>query len=293
MNNYTIAAFKHGATLIKGLQSFGFNAQMEQLISSGSGAVDPTFASIGQLKPEITFETTAIKTALANIGGISGAALSSDVFFFQKMAEGGLRAGALAHIKGTMATGIIVPTQVKAGQGKEATLGYKVTPTSADGDASPIALTASQSLEAAQDQVSEIYTLGPVSINGAALEGVDDVTLDFGIELWTPTHDGNVYLVAVGIMKRAPKITIKTFDLDKFQSWGIEGAVQGASDSTIQLLDQTEGGARGSSPITFTVDAGMVHFESTDGSHGQQASGSAIITPTSDGVADIIALSGI
>ena len=94
-------------------------------------------------------------------------------------------------------------------------------------------------------------------------------------------------------MDWAPLITITTFDLAKFAGWKEAGIAQGDTDSTIQLLDQAAGGARGSSPITFTIDAGMIHFTSFTAPQGARASGSVIVTPVSDGVADIIALSGI
>ena len=208
--------------------------------------------------------------------------------------DGGLRGGAATHIKITAATGIIIPTQVRAAQAAEATIGYRALPTSADGVASPIAILADQSLEAGQGVVSEIYTLGPVSINGTELEGVDDITIDFGITVTDKkSGSGAVYPTFIGIMSRQPSFTVRTFDLDAFATWGLDGVAQGETDSTVQLLDQLAGGVRGTSPITFTIDAGMIHCESIDGTHGQQSSGSVRITPVWDGVADIIVISGL
>ena len=294
MNRYTLSAYKHVAALIKGVQSLGLNMNMRQIIASGSGAVDPSFVGVGEIAPEITFDTTAIKTALANCGGADGDALSNDIFFLQKLLDGGLRGGAATHVKLTAATGIIIPTQIRAAQGGEATIGYRALPTSADGEAAPIALLAGQSLEVGQSVVSEIYTLGPVSINGTPLEGVDDITIDFGITLTDKrSGSGAVYPTFIGIMKREPVITVRTFDLDAFVSWGLDGVAQGETDSTVQLLDQLAGGVRGSSPITFTFDAGMIHCDTVDGTHGQQSSGSVKITPVWDGVADIIVISGL
>lgn len=292
MEHYTISAVKHNLTFIKGVQNLGLNPALQQIISSGSGAVDPTFSSVGQLQPEMTFDASAIKTALANLGGIDGIALNNFIFWFQKMVAGGKRASGLAHTKVTAASGIIIPTRIDAPKlPGEATISYRIVPVSADGDASPLAIAADQALEAGQDQISEAYVTGPIVINGVALDGVESWTLDFGITL--EIVNVHIYPTFVGIMSRAPFFTARTFDIDTFESWDIDGVAQGASNSTIQLLDQVEGGARGSSPITFIIDAGMVHFESLDGRHGQRFGGSVRITPTSDGVADIIAISGI
>lgn len=293
MDHYVISAYKHASTLIKGVQSLGLNPGLAQILSSGSGAVDPTFVSIGEIRPEIPFDTTAIKTALANIGGIDGAALNSDIFFFQQMAAGGKLGGALKHTKVTAASGIIVPTQVNARQGGEATIGYRAVPISADGSASPLAVAADQSLEANQDLVSEVYTLGPVEINGSALDGVESFTLDFGINLEIVTMNGHVYPTFVAIQSRAPFFTIQTFDVDTFETWLLDGIAQNDTDSTIQLLDQQAGGARGSTPIVFTIDAGMAHFENLTGRHGERVGGQVKVTPVWDGTNNIIAVSGI
>jgi len=291
MNHYTISAYKHGSDLIKGVQNIGLNANMRQIIASGSGAVDPSFVSIGKIAPEITFDTNAVKTALAKLGGINGAALSNDIFFLQKMAAGGLRAGTSSHTKVTLASGIIVPTSISVSDGEAATIGYRVVPVSADGDASPIAITTLQSLEANQDLLAELYTLGAVTINGADIDGVDKWTLDFGITLEIVNH--HIYPTFAGVMSRGPSFSITTFDMDTFEDWGLEGETQGVTDSTVKLVDLVNGGLRGSSPITFTIDAGMAHYESIAGRQGGRWSGTVRITPVWDGTADIIAISGI
>jgi hypothetical protein len=291
-NIYVISAYKHG-TLIKGVQNLGLDPKLQQILSSGSGAVDSSFVSVGQIGPEITFDATAIKTALKNIGGITGAALSSDTFYFQKMAAGSTRGGASTNIKVVAASGIIIPTQLRSPQGREATIGYRAVPVSSNGTSSPIAMTTGQSLETGQDQVSEIYTLGPVTINGIALPGVEDITLDFGINLEIITADGGVYPIFAGIMSRVPFLTVRTLDVDTFESWDLDGVAQGQTASTIVLQDQTQGGIRGSAPITFTVNAGMAHFEDIRGAHGQRIGGSVRIAPTADGTHDIIAITGI
>lgn len=292
-NYYTISAYKHSSTLIKGVQDLKLPPNLQQLLSRGSGAVDPTHVSVGKIQPEIGFNTTAIKTALANVGGISGAALANDTFYFQRLLADGKRGGASLNIKVVAASGIIVPTQLRAAQSGEALLGYRAVPRSSNGVLSPLAFTTLQSLETGQDQVSEVYTMGPVTINGAALPGVEDVLLDFGINLEIITCDGGTYPTFVGIQTRAPFFTIRTFDLDLLATWDIDGIVQGATDSTIQLLDQVEGGARGSAPITFSVDAGMAHYEDINGNDGQRIGGSVRVTPTWDGTNDIIAIAGI
>jgi len=293
MNSYVISAYKHSATLIKGIQDSRLNPNLEQMIVGGSGAPSPAFVGVGQIRPELNLVTTEIKTALANCGGITGAALSSDAFYFQKMLEAGLRAGTLAHIKVTAATGMIIPVSINAVQGRPATLNYLVIMTSADGSASPIVIAGSQSLEAGQDVTDEVYTMGPISINGTALEGLTSWTLNFGNVPWVNTADGHVYPTEVGIRGQAPTIIARSRDVEAFETWDIAGVAQSDTDSTIILHDQLAGGVRGSSPITFSVDAGMAHFQDLGAAHPQMVEGGVLITPVYDGTDAILAVTGL
>jgi len=292
-DNYTISAFKHSSSLIKGISTSNITPGVQLMIARGSGAVDPSFVGVGQISAEIGFETSAIKTALAGIGGISGAAISNDTFFLHKMVSDGLRGGTSAHIKAVIASGLIVPTRIRAAQGQQAVLGYRAIPRSADGTTSPIAFTAAQSLETGQDAITEIYTMGPVTINATQLEGVSLWELDFGIDVWINIIDGNIYPTGVGVTRRNPIITVTSFDVGKFSTWDLKGIAQGETDSTIVLHDQAAGGVRGSSPITFTMDAGMAHFSSIPGTDGEPIAGQVIITPVYDGTNAILAVSGI
>jgi hypothetical protein len=292
MNAYTISAFKHSSTLYKGIQSFTFNQSLEQIVNSGSGGVDPTFVGVSKIQPEASFTSTAIKTILGSLG-IGGVAMSSDKFWFQKMAADGLRGGASVHIQATLANGIVIPTQIRAPHAAAATIGFRAVPRSADGTASPIALINNGSLETAQSSDAELYTMGAVTLNGVALPGVDEWTLDLGINLWVNSSDGKVYITDVGVLSRNPVFTARTFDMDTYYSWLDNGVAQGETDSTFVLSDQALGGVRGSSPITFTIDAGMAHFEDITGRHGERLGGSVKVLPVWDGTNDIIALSGL
>ncbi len=290
---YTLGAYKHSSTLFKGIQSSQISPNMQQIIAASSGAIDPTFVAVGRLQPQISFTALTIKTIL-NACGISGAAMASDKAFFQKMTDDGGRAGAISHMQITMANGLIIPTSIQASAlPAPATISCLATPRSADGSASPLAIVVNASLEVGQDADTEVYVLGAVTINGTELEGVDDWSLDFGIALDITFGSGHVYPTYLGIMARNPRFTIRTFDLAKFQSWAETGIAQSDTDSTVVLQDQLASGVRGSSPITFSIDAGMAHFETVGADQGNKGVGQVTITPVSDGTNAIIAIAGL
>lgn len=293
MDLYTISAVKDSTNLIKGIKSSNIPPGVTQLISRGSGAVDNTFISIGEIRPEFNFTTSAVKTALNSLGGIEGKAISNLTWFLQKYLADGKRAGDLSHIKIVGANGLIVPTAIRAVQSQEAVIDYRAIFRSADGTTSPLAFTADQSLEAGQDSVSEIYTLGPVSLNGIPQGGIVDFTINFGWDIFVNIVDGKVYPTEIVINTRSFFITITTRDVSKFSTWGLAGQAQGVTDSTLQLLDQTEAGVRGTSPITFSIDAGSMMFTAIPGPDGTPIAATLTLTPTYDGVADPIVISGL
>jgi hypothetical protein len=293
-DRFTISAWKHSTTLLKGLQNTSLSPGVQLLIHAANGAANPSHVSIGQIEAAITFDTLAIKTAMAGLGGITGVALASDTFYLQKLLADGLRAGATSHIKVVAAVGIIVPTILRTPARKAAVESYRAVPRSTDGVTAPLTFTAAQSLEAAQDLVPEVYTLGVVTINGTELEMVEEVTIDFGNKLDINYGTGHVYPTFTGIIEQSPIITLATNDVGALVSWGLAGAIQGGTnDSTIILNNQILGGVRGSSPITFSLDEGLYVFEDISGNQGDKYAGRIRMTPVYDGTNAIIAVTGL
>jgi len=294
MDHLTISAIKHKTTLLTGIQSTGINPNLQQMILAAGGSAHPSFVGIGQISPEITFACHAIKTCLAGLGGKDGIAIDTNLdLWFQKLTAGGLRAGDESHTKVTAANGMIIPVSISASQGQPAVINYRVVIVSADGSTSPLAFTASQSLESGQDVNSEVYTLGAVTLNDTQLEGVDSWSLNFGNDVWINHANGLVYPTEVGIMNQAPSFSVSTADAGKFATWELVGLAQNDTDSTVVLQDQAAGGVRGSSPITFSIDDGMAVFDNLSGAQGSRYAGSVTITPVYDGTAAIIAITGL
>lgn len=290
-NLYTIGAVKLNTTLIDQITQQSIRPGLNQMVLAGSGAVDNTFAAIGTITPEFSFTTTAIKAALA-AAGIDGLALTAGAVYFQKTAAGGLRASGSNHVKGTIAAGMAIPVRLSVSHGAPATIEYRIVLRSADGTTAPIAFAASSALETGQGSVAQAYTLGLVTINGTALVGVQSVSIDFGIELWVSGGDGLVYPTHIAVARRSPSVSIQAYDCDQFVTMGLDGAAQGITDSTIVLQDVSEGAIVGSSPITFTIDEGLIYYEDIAGSHGERMGGSIKIVPTYDGTNAIFAITG-
>ena len=294
---HTISSVKHGSTVINGIMNAGFSPGLIELALNGSGKVDVGFVAALGAAPELAFSTTAISTALATFltgaNPLNGIAItgSNFLFYYEKITNRGTRTAGSNHVKATVAEGMVIPISIDASHYGVASAAYRVICCSADGTTAPIAFAASQALDGGIANASEMFTLGPVAINGTTLDGVSSVSINFGNNAEVTGGDGNPYPEFCAITTRRPSISISTNNLDDFVSWGLIGAAQGASDSVITLAAVTNDGTlTGSGDKTFTIDAGRIAYRDIAGSDGSAIGGSIVITPRYDGTNEVIVI---
>lgn len=292
-NVYTIAGMMSGASAWRDIRTQTLNPQLTTFLLGASGTGYNTFVAVSQITPIIDFTSGDIKRILAALTNQIALAISSDFYiWFQKLAEGGVRASGANHYKGTIVSGMVIPVSLRLSDGQPAELSAQVILTSADGSTSPLTLASGESLVSGA-AAAEGWTLGPVSLNGTTLEGVEEVTINFGITPVTLGASGMVYKTFAGVMSINPTISITAAGIDEFLSWGLDGIAQGASDSTIQIQDLSAGGVRGSSPITCSIDEGLLFTDGLRGGDGQATRHGIVIQPTYDGTALPLAWSGL
>jgi len=299
---HTLYGVKVESTYIDQITNFTVSPNVNEWILAADGQVDPTFVAVGEARPVIGFTTTACKTALgtAGIAGKSFVIANGGLLaYFQKVAEGSTRSapGSSNHIKLTADDGILLPRRMSATQGQVAEIEYEAVISSSD-DNTPIATAASQALDpAVAPTVGEAYTVGAVSLNGNTVNGVQSITVDFGLTEYVLAGDGSAWPTFVAINERRPSITVTTHDLDLITTGlatGLDGVAQETTDSTIAFAEVTEGSAvRGGASIIFTIDEGRIRYSAIGGRHGEPQVGTLTITPTFDGTAAIMAISGV
>ena len=111
---------------------------------------------------------------------------------------------------------------------------FDVIGVNAAGTVSPVVRTASQSLPALA-YTREVFTLGPVKLNGTAVDGVQEVTIDFGIKEEVKAGSGALYPQLVAISEIRPRVTVRVNDESALATLGLQGVAQGATDSLIYL----------------------------------------------------------
>jgi hypothetical protein len=186
---------------------------------------------------------------------------------------------------------MIVPVSLRLTRGA-AEITCRIYLVSADGTTSPMAFTAAQAY-ALTAGASAGWSLGAVSINGTALEAVEEVVFSWNVTPMLIGGSGLVFDTFSAIEAIQPSIQITARSIDEFLSWGFTGAAQGATDSTIQIDDCLEGGVRGSTPIICSLDEGLVRTGTLTRQNPQAATHSIIYTPTYDGTALPLAWSGL
>jgi hypothetical protein len=261
------------------------NLGISRFLEGSDGEVDNRYVSISEQRPMIGFTTTALAVALG-VAGISGTPLDVDTpatkgsleAFLQLLVEGGTRAATATML--TINEGILIPRTLSASQGAVARLSLEAHATY-DGTNDPIVILAAQTIPTVTPGVAELFTLGPVQLNGVAVNGVVD-------------SDGEVWPRFVAIMRRSPTISFTTPDAGILTTLGITGDAQGATDSVVYFRKIAEGGTREldatAEHIKISIDDGMVHVEDLSASHGARHGVRCTLIPTWDGTAAVMVI---
>jgi len=289
------------AVFVDQVNTFSIDPALQSILQSGDGQVDPTFVAVMAQSPRLRFTSTALATILAEVSSAfltSGIKIDSDgthdglEAFFHQITEGGTRTAGANHIKMTINEGLLIPRPLNAAQGGvasldlEAVIGY-------DGTNEPVVIATGQSL-IGTPAVGEIFTLGPVSLNGTTINGVQSIAYDPGLQIITQSGDGQVWPTFVAIMSRRPRLVINTVDVGVFSTFGLDGTAQSATDSVAYLRKIAEGGTRvadgTAEHIKLTFDDGIIYCGPISGSQGQVLGAQLVLEPTYDGTNAIVVI---
>lgn len=274
--------------LIDQISDQNIDAGINQMIAGGDGAIYNHYAAVAGQSPRLSFTTSALKTALdkcASTGLALDTANPTLEMYFQAVTEGGTRAGASSHYKLTVSEGLLLPRTIEAPHNAVATISYEAIATW-DGANDPIVIAGSQSL-AGTAAVDEMFTAGAVKINGSALTGIQNISIAFGITEMVLGDAGEVWPTFVAVQSIQPIITVTSLDAAAINTFALEGAKQGATDSVVYLRKLDKNGTRVADAteehISFTIDDGRIAVQNVGGSHGAPLASVVQITPTYDG----------
>lgn len=208
------------------------------------GHVYDNFVAIGSGQPALNFSTTAIATALNTLGDIEGWKIDVNPLqmFWYQGEQGGTRLTGADHVMMAVTKGLVVPTTLRAPQNPPAQIDYNVM-ARLDAGNSPVIITKGVAVpDVTLD--GEEFTAGPFIVNGVDLsDGVEDITLNFGISLETRSDQSTPWLRYVGIRRTVPTISVRFTNQEYIADIGIPGQ-KITADVLTYFRKMEEGGTR-------------------------------------------------
>lgn len=293
-DRFTLYAVDNGGTLIDSISDFSITANVRRMLQGSGGDVEPRFVAVGEQEPVINFSSLAIASALSAIGADGAAVATTATIFLQKFLQDGTREGTLKHLKGVVNAGLFVPVTLRASQGQPAVIEYALH-TRYDGTNDPIVFTANQTLTGTPTN-DEMYTVGPVVINGTELTGIQEITVQFGLEVFKDISGGEIWPKFLAIEERRdPLIRIKTREASAIESLGLSGVAQGTTDSKIYFRKKALGGANVAEAtlehVLISIDEGIINPTGPGGQHPTALEDTIEIRPVYDGTNSTFAVS--
>jgi len=267
---------------LQDVESHDFDAAITKFVGSAAGNISPTFAAVMGSNPVYNFNARQLKIALDEIG-MSGYALSDNgtptkVFeaYIAKMDDKGGLSSSGHHVV-TVSNGIIVPQTLNLthGDSPDALQCQVIGQVKAADNSSPISHTSGATLPTLPNWEHEGFTLGPVKYNGTtAIAQVQSVDITFGIEVDAVRGDGHIWPVATYIMRKVPKITVTTNDMESARLIGGSSQIGTAATGSLVVyarkLSETLGRELDATTAHISFTATDWHAHVTGGMGGNE-----------------------
>lgn len=253
------------------------------------GGVDPRAAFVGIADPTVNINTHQIAAALDAItfDGLKLATNTIATLFMLKGADGGTRADTFSHMKLECKAGIVIPMTASAGIDETpGSMAFSIHAMD-DGTNDPFIFTASQTL-AGTPNPDERFWAGPVKLNNVAVNGVQNITVNFGFALRKRRAAGAINPTHISIESRLSMISIVTDDAALIATYNAPMAI---ASSTLAYFRKGAAGSRvadgTAEHIKFTVAEGVIVSR---GVSGANQAGAIDIIPQYDGSNVLIAI---
>lgn len=265
---YVLHGINTSSSFLSHISRASANTQAQVAKPMAAGVPGTSFAYVLQQNPDFTFDCEQVKTALDLMGcGLKDLTAGNTDLYFREVPHKGSRTSAAssAHIRLRAAKAVMVPLTLRASNGAPASLSARVICTY-DGTNEPLVPAGSQALSGTP--ATERFTVGPAAINGSAINGIQDIEIDFGVTLFEQFADGELYVTFVAERERLPVVTIRTLTA-ALPTLGLNGTALDGSDGLalwLRKCGQTGRVANGTAEhILFTGTHGLVHVPETTG----------------------------
>lgn len=280
-----------GITL-PGIKSGSVNFNIRKVVNYAGGIVDPQYIAVMDVAPviSVTFTDIAIGLGKFALGGLvipqTTVYTTIDFWLVSKTNDASARDFTDAF-RVRASAGLIVPKNISARQGGEATMTIEIHPTY-DGSNEILIVSDAQTLSDS-NVVAEKFTVGPLNVNGSAVPGIQGVDIDFGINVGKNSSGGAARPETAYINSRKFMATFDTLEVPTVATYGVLGTAQSSTASNFYLRKLSKNGSRvadgTAQHIKFTTLAslGLISPESVGGSNNEDATVKLAIEPIDDG----------
>lgn len=265
-----------GAQFLSQLDDAQASPKINELVAYAAGYPDPLFLAEEGSVVEQTFTTTQIKTILdlCGAGGIADLSAGNTDLFYKLGTNLGVRAAdaSTVHQRMRMTTGAMYWNDISVEHQKTARLGGRIVPIF-NGTNSPLIPAGGLALSGTPTS-AELYTLGPLEINGSELPGVGRMRIGLELKLMELGAGGDLYTTFCAVELRAQYIEAESLEVGAWNTFGLDGL---AVSSVVGYLRRktADGGnvANGTaSHISVTGSAGRCAIQNTRGGGNKPAS---------------------
>lgn len=252
------------------------NFNYQELVERSAAEPAPQWSGAIGAAPEIAFDSRQLKTILDLVAAGDGVCKSyapaggTVSVYYRQGANRGLReaVATATHNRYDLAnTAMIYWNSISADQRGIAQIECALRAVSTDGIAAPIAHVGAIALSG-DSAVGNVYTLGPVSLNGAWLNSVVSARLENGFTFDAEDESGNAWQQYYGIDEWNPRVTIDLMDIDTHGTIGTSGLALTALKLYFRKLTKGTVGpviAATAEHIKFTASAGTVLLQEGSG----------------------------
>jgi len=260
---------------INGISDHTLTGGGEIVRPRADGQSVPKMAYVNSVDPVAPFETSEIGSLLTTFGAdpLAGYPIKTgdSVTLYCQLCDnlgGRLATGAL---KAVVNMGLVVPVSLSVGVEQVGSIQAQIW-TISDGTNAPLVTTPTQAL-VGTPATDEVFWAGPAKLNNVEVDGVQSISITFGITVKKRKDGGQgagaKYFTMLYIDVCQPVITIVCDDVDLFSTYKEGVAI--ASSTLVQLAKGSAGGSRASGSVhpQITVAAGMIVATGVSGSPQQ------------------------
>lgn len=211
-----------GSVAVSNIKSQRWASGVSDFLENPSGHVYPMFTSVQQQEPMVEFTSPSIDKILGVVG-VGGAALGATTTYLKlATTTGSVARATTSHSKIVLTSSIAYWRSIRLSHNGTGEIAVSLM-ANYDGTNDPFIYTASVALNG-NLAADNWFGAGPVSINGVAVPGIKEISIDNEVKLIQEGASSEEFDTFIGIESCRPTITIKTKQMVNWATLGLRGS---------------------------------------------------------------------